>query len=213
MILHHLFEGLWHNEAPFVCPQVASWAARLSPRLDGRACYRLAVMFQVLLVGSSLWRGRCACVISKGWLLFFWTSEGGDNLFSLSCRDTHHIAGGCFGLAFRLSACDSHPLLALNNIRMDPHCLSSRSRNMNKIFLLLVMRTYWSLLVPLSVWKPLHLYWREILTELNRWHGCHVCSYLHLFWTEFKHLRVNQSLKNIFEDVAILGKVSQHPMI
>jgi len=55
------------------------------------------------------------------------------------CRDTHHIAGGCFIHAFGLPVCDSCPLLAFNNVRMDPHCLSLRSRNRDKAFLLLVM--------------------------------------------------------------------------
>jgi len=34
----------------------------------------------------------------------------------------------------------SRPLLAFNNVRMDPHCLSSRSRNRDKTFLLLITR-------------------------------------------------------------------------
>ena len=45
-------------------------------------------MFQVLLVGSSLWCGRCACVSSKGGLLVSRTSKGGNIFLSISCRDT-----------------------------------------------------------------------------------------------------------------------------
>jgi len=104
--------------------------------------HRLTILFQILLARSSLRRGRCACVSSKGWLLFSWTSEGGDIFFGLFCRDIYHIAGGRFGLAFELLVCDGRPLLAFNNVRMDPHCLSLRSMNRKKTFLLLVVRIY-----------------------------------------------------------------------
>jgi len=43
-------------------------------------------------------------------------------------------------VAFGLPICDSHPLLALNNVRVDPHCFSSRSRHWNEAFLLLIVK-------------------------------------------------------------------------
>ena len=30
--------------------------------------------------------------------------------------------------------CESHPLLALNNVRVDPQCFPSRSRHLNEVF-------------------------------------------------------------------------------
>ena len=108
--------------------------------LLGGVYYRLTILFQVLLVRLSLQCGRCTYVSNKGGLLVSLISKGGDILFGFSCKDTHHIDRECFGLVFEFSACDSCPLLALNNVRMDPHWLSSRSRNRDKNFLFLVIR-------------------------------------------------------------------------
>jgi len=55
-----------------------SRTAPLSPQLARGVYHQLVVLFQVLLVRSSLQCGRCACVSSKDSLLLSWTSEGGD---------------------------------------------------------------------------------------------------------------------------------------
>ena len=38
-------------------------------------------------------------------------------------------------------------------------------------------------------------------------------GYSLLLWTELEHVRINQSLKDIFEDVTTLERVPQHPII
>ena len=68
------------------------------------------------------------------------TSKGGNIFLSFSYRDAHRIVGGCFSLAFAFFICDSHPLLILNNVRVDPHCFPLRSRHWDEAFLLLVVR-------------------------------------------------------------------------
>ena len=88
------------------------------------------------LIDSLIWDG--AHISNKGRLLVSRTSKGGDIFLSFSYRDAHHIARGCFSLASRLPARDSCPLLAFDNVRMDPYCLSLRSRD--KSFLPLVVR-------------------------------------------------------------------------
>jgi len=37
MVSHHLFKGLWYNEAPSICPRTGLWASRLSPSLAGKS--------------------------------------------------------------------------------------------------------------------------------------------------------------------------------
>ena len=41
----------------------------------------------------------------------------------------------------------------------------------------------------------------------------YVSRHFLLFWMELEHFCVNQSLKNIFEDITALDGVPQHPMI
>jgi len=117
-----------------------SWTARSSPQLavrslllarytaSGTTCQ--IESFDVGRVPESATR---ADSISR-------TSKGGDIFLDFSYRDAHHIVEGYFIVASGLSACDNFPLLAFNNVRMDPHCLSLRSRDRDKSFLLQVVR-------------------------------------------------------------------------
>ena len=92
-----------------------------------------------------------------------------DIFFGFSCRDAHYITRRCPNLAFELPVYDSCPLLAIDNVRMNPYCLSSRSKNRNKTLLLLVMR----ISIDYS-WFPFRdrsysdWCWSEILAELRR---------------------------------------------
>ena len=118
---------------------MASWIARLSQLVVGSllpTCH--AASGTAYRIKSLMW--RCARVSKKGGLLVSRTSKKGDIFLGFSCRNAHHIAGGYFSLASGLSARDSCPLLAFDNVRMDPYCLSLRSRDRDKSFLPLVVR-------------------------------------------------------------------------
>jgi len=140
LMLSHLFsEELWHTEAIFVFPWMASWTARLPQLAVGNLLpARYTISGTACRIESSTW--EVSYVSNKGGLLISQTSKGSDIFLGLSCRDAHHIAGGCLSLASRLSTHNSCPLLAFNNVRVDPHCFSSRGRDWNKTFLPLVVR-------------------------------------------------------------------------
>jgi len=140
MVPHHFLKDLWHTEAFSAFSRMASWTTRFLLSWLWGIYIWLAALFQVLLVKSSLWCERCARVSNNGGLLISRTSKEGDIFLNFSCKDTHHIARGCSSHVFGLPACDSHPLLAFDNVRIDPHCLSLRSRDRNKTFLSVVVR-------------------------------------------------------------------------
>jgi len=124
---------------------MASWTTRSSPQLAVGSFLRLTILLQVVLAGLSLWCVRCTRVSNKGGLLVSRISNRGDIFFGFSCRDAHHITGGCFSLASGLSTRDSYLLLAFDNVRMDPYCLFLRSRNIDTSFLSGCEDQYWSL--------------------------------------------------------------------
>jgi len=51
----------------------------------------------------------------------------------------------------------------------------------------------------------------EVVPELKerRHIGCHFL----LLRAELEHLRINQNLENVFEDVTAFGRVPQHPVV
>jgi len=53
-------------------------------------------------------------------------------------------------------------------------------------------------------------WYRRHISELKRY--C-VGSYCLLFWAQLLDFSVNQSLKHILEDVAVLGGVPNHPVV
>ena len=131
MVLHHFSEELWYTEVFSAFLWMAHGLFDCLLRWLQGIYHWLAILFQVLLARSSLWCGRYASVSNKGGLLISWTSKGGDIFLGFSRRDTHYITEGCSSLDFGLFICNSHPLLTFNNVRMDPHCLSLRSRDRN----------------------------------------------------------------------------------
>ena len=42
---------------------------------------------------------------------------------------------------------------------------------------------------------------------------CHISYHLFLLWSEFEHLRINESMEYIFEDVVTFGGVFKHPVV
>ena len=157
MVQRRLSEELWYTEALSIFTQISSWTARLSPQLAARVYHRLAVQFQVLLTRSSLWRGRCACVSNKGWVLFSWTSEGDDIFFGLSCTDTTTLLE--YALALPLDLVFVIALHCWLSIMSGwTHIVSSWGvRTGIKPFSFWYEDQYWSLLVRLLGWEPLWL--------------------------------------------------------
>ena len=145
MVPHRLSEELWRTKTFSIFSWMAMWDCSIVTSA-GWGCLPLArctTSSTTCWIESSTWEVRL-CEQQR------LTSEGGNIFFGISCRDTHHITGGCFVLAFEFSICDNHSLLAFNNIRMDPHCLSSRSRNRDKTIRPFSFWLWGSILITLS---------------------------------------------------------------
>jgi len=128
MVPHRLFEELWRSEAP-ICPQVASWAAQLSPRLDGESLLstRSNVSSTACRIESLTWKEHLCQQQRQTTLLLDWL--GKQYLLQFLCRDAHHVTRRCSSLSFGLPVCDGRPLVVFNEIGVNPHNPSLRSKS------------------------------------------------------------------------------------
>jgi len=169
------------------------------------------VLLQLQLTRTSPGHKRYIRLYSKDDCLLLRVSQQGDIGFRFQGGSTNHIARRSFCFASGLPVGNNSLLLAIHEVGMNPHDLSLRSKNRYDTFL--------SLVVWICIDHPEFSFrdgsysgrhWR-LYPILKEW--CHVSCHFLLLPVELEHLRINQSLENVFEDITALDRVPQHPVV